>query len=130
MIYMRGLLRLALQSTNEMFHEIFCNLIFSATTSRNRFKFLIAQISFNDHITCPTRWQHDGFAAFRKIFEKFDKNCEKFLVCNDYLLLDEILYPTRTQISFKQFNSSKLAKCGMLYKSINAVAIHLPFQLL
>ena len=33
--------------------------------------------------------------------------------------LDDALYPTRTQISFKQFNPSKPAKYGMLYKSIN-----------
>ena len=34
--------------------------------------------------------------------------------------LDETLHPTRTQISFKQFNSSKPAKYGMQYESINA----------
>ena len=34
--------------------------------------------------------------------------------------LDDTFYPTRTQISFKQFNPSKPAKYGMLYKSINA----------
>ena len=60
------------------------------------------------------------FAAFRKIFEEFNKNCGKFLVPNGYLSLDDTLYPTRTQISFKQFNPSKPAKYGMLYKSINA----------
>ena len=38
----------------------------------------------------------------------------------NYLSLDDTLYPTRTQISFKQFNPSKPAKYGMLYKSINA----------
>ena len=34
--------------------------------------------------------------------------------------LDDTFYPTRTQISFKQFNPSKPAKYGMLYKSINS----------
>ena len=53
-------------------------------------------------------------------FLKFNKNCGKFLVPNDYLSLDDTFYPTRTQISFKQFNPSKPAKYGMLYKSINA----------
>ena len=119
-IYMRGLLGQAHQGTNAMFHEIFGNPVFSATMSRNRFKFLIAHISFDDHASRPTRWQHDRFAAFRKIFEEFNKNCGKFLVPDDYLSLDETLYPMRTQISFKQFNPSKPAKYGMLYKSINA----------
>ena len=92
---------------------------FSATMSRNRFKFLIAHISFDDHTTRPTRWQHNKFAAFREIFE-YNEDCGKFLIPDDYLPLDKTLYPTRTQISFKQFNPSKPAKYGMLYKSINA----------
>ena len=39
MIYMRGSLGQAHQSTNAMFHEIFGNPVFSAAKSRNRFKF-------------------------------------------------------------------------------------------
>ena len=120
MIYMPGLQEQAHQSTNAMFHEIFGNPVFSATKSRNRFKFFIVHISFDDLITRPTPWQHDRDAAFRQIFEEFNKNCGKFLVCNDYLSLDKTFYPIRTQISFKQFNPSKSAKYGMLYKSINA----------
>ena len=54
MIYMRGLLGQAHQSTNVMFHKIFGNLVFSATMSRNRFKFLIAHISLDDHTSRPT----------------------------------------------------------------------------
>ena len=34
--------------------------------------------------------------------------------------LDETLYPMRTRIGFKQFNSNKPAKYGLLFKSINA----------
>ena len=93
-----------------MFYEIFGNPVYSAANSRNRFKFLVTHISLDDHTTRPTPWQHDRFAAFRKIFEEFNKNCGKFLVPNDYLSLDDTLYPTRTQISFKQFNLSKPAK--------------------
>ena len=128
MIYMRGLLEQAHQSTNAKFYEIFGNPVFHATKSRNRFKFLIAYISFDDHITPPTPWQYDRSAAFRKIFEEFNKNCGKFLARNDYLSLDETLYPTRTQISFKQFNPSEPAKYGMLYKSINACSYPFTFS--
>ena len=53
---MRGLLGQAHQSTNAMFYEIFRNPVFSATMPRNRFKFLIAHISFDDYTTRPTRW--------------------------------------------------------------------------
>ena len=115
------------QSTNAKFYEIFGNSVFNVTKSRNRFKLLIAYISLDDHITRPTPWEHDKFAALCKIFEEFNKNCGKFLVRNDYLSLDEILYPTRTQISFRQFNPSKPAKYGMLYKSINACSYPFTF---
>ena len=125
---MRGLLEQAHRSTNVMFHKIFGNPIFSATMSRIRFKFLIAHIWFDDHITRPTPWQHDRFAAFREIFGESNKNCGKFLVPNDFLSLDETLYPTRTQISFKQFNPSEPAKYGMLYKSINACSYPFTFS--
>ena len=97
-----------------MLHEIFGNPVFSAIVSRNIFKLLIAHISFDDHTTRPTPWQHDRFAAFREIFEEFNKNCGKFLVSDDYLSLDETLHPTRMQISFKQFNPNKSAKYGRL----------------
>ena len=120
MIYIRGLVGQAHQSTNAMFNEIFGNPVFSATMSRNRFKFLIAHISFDDHTMRPTHWQHDRFADFREIFEEFNENCRKFLVPDDYLWLDETLHRIRRQISFNQFNQSKPAKYRMLYKSINA----------
>ncbi|CAH1242582.1 Hypp6856 [Branchiostoma lanceolatum] len=42
------------------------------------------------------------------------------VVPDDYLSLDETLYPMRTQVRFKQFNPSKPAKYGLLFKSINA----------
>ena len=112
----RGVSGQAHQSTNVMLYDIFGNPVFSATMSRNKFKFLIAHISFDGHTTRTICWQHNRFAAFRKIFEEFNENSGKFLV-PDYLSLDETLYPTRGQISFKQFNPSKPAKYGMLYKS-------------
>ena len=52
---------------------------------------------------------------------------KNFFVKKCYLSLDDTLYPTRTQISFKQFNPSKPAKYGMLHKSINA--FRYPFTL-
>ena len=42
------------------------------------------------------------------------------LAPGSYLSLDETLYSMRTQISFKQFNPSKAAKYGLLFKSVNA----------
>ena len=75
---MRGLLGQAHQSTNAIFHEIFGNPVFSATKSRNRFKFLIAHTSLDDQTTRPTPQQHNRFAAFRKMLEEFTKTVGNF----------------------------------------------------
>ena len=42
------------------------------------------------------------------------------LAPGNYLSLDETLYSMQTQISFKQFNPSRPAKYGFLFKSVNA----------
>ena len=120
LMYMRGLLGQANHNTENFFHETLGNPVFSATMSKNRFKFLMSHISFDNCKTRSDRWLHDRFAAFREVFEEFNFNCGKYVVPDDYLTLDETLYPTRAHISFKQFNPNKPAKYGMLYKSINA----------
>ena len=55
----------------------------------------------------------------RELFEDCNTRFGKMLVPEDYLSLDETLYPMRTQIAFKQYNPNKPAKYGMLFKSIN-----------
>ena len=78
-IHMQGLLEQAHQSTNAMFYEIFGNPVFSATKKNwSRFKFLIGHLSFDDHITRPTPWQHDRFAAFRKVLKNLTKAVGNF----------------------------------------------------
>ena len=56
----------------------------------------------------------------REFFEKFNNQFMLVLEPGDYLSLDETLYPMRTQLSFQQFNSSKPANNGLLFKSVNA----------
>ena len=63
--------------------------------------------------------EKDRFTAIREFFEKFNNQCMLVLAPGDYLSLDETLYPMRMQISFKQFNPSKPAKYGFLFKSVN-----------
>ena len=84
--------------------------MFSGVLSHNCF-------AFN---TCAERWKKDRLTAICDFFEKFNDQCTLVLASGDYLSLDETLYPMRTQISFKQFNSSKPAKYGPLFKSVSA----------
>ena len=65
--------------------------------------------------------------AIREFFEKFSNQCMLVLEPGDYLSLDETLYPMQTQLSFQQFNSSKPAKNGLLFKSVNAAIYRYTF---
>ena len=75
---------------------------FNACMSRNRFKFLLNHIAFDNFEDREERWEHDRFSAIREFFEHCNENFAKSLAPEDYLSLDETLYPMRTQIGFKQ----------------------------
>ena len=49
----------------------------------------------------------------------FAKNCEKVMVPDEYLSLDDTLYPTRVSVAFHQYNENKPAKYELLFQSIN-----------
>ena len=116
----RGLYKQNTISVDKLFSNTYGPPIFNATMSRNRFTFIRANLCFDDSNTRDDRWKQDRFAAIREIFESFNFECMSCLVPNDYLSLDETLYPMRNQISFKQYNPNKPAKYGLLFKAINA----------
>ena len=61
LFYYRAMFNQSLESVNHLFEikQELCHPIFSATMSRNRFKFLSAHLSFDDKNTRAERWQHD-----------------------------------------------------------------------
>ena len=101
---------------------------FGAAMSRNRFKFLFRNLCFDDSRTREERWSHDRFAAIRYLFEKCNGNFGKCMVPDDFLSIDETLYPMRTQVAFKQYNPMKPAKYGILFKSINSARMPYTYQ--
>ena len=60
----------------------------------------------------------DKFACMRSFFESFNKNISKFHYPSSYLAVNKTLYPYRGRIGFKQYNPSKPAKYGLLYRSL------------
>ena len=93
--------------------------MFSAVMSRNRSAFILRNLLFDDESTHAKRRKNDRFNVIHEFFEKFNNQCMLVLAPGDYLSLEETLYPMRTQISFKQFNSSKPAKYDPLFKSVS-----------
>ena len=72
--------------------------------------------------------KHYRFAAIQKSFEKCNVNLARSYIPDDYLSIDETLHAMRAQVSIKQCNSTKPAKCGMLFKSINSATESYTYQ--
>ena len=72
-------------------------------------------MQWRDYKRSPT----DRFAAARPIFEMFNRNYSKYVIPSEYMSIDETLYPMRHQIAFRQYNSNKPHRYGLLLKSLN-----------
>ena len=128
LVYMRGVLQFNHLNLRVLFSEKVGPPIFTATMSINRFLFLHANLTFDDIDTRKDRWELDKFTAFRRIFEIFNTNCASAVNPSDYLSLDETLYPCRVKVPFKQYNPKKLAKYGILYRSLNSARFPYTYQ--
>ena len=101
LLFMRGLQGLAKHHKNVLLSDRHGHPVFSSTMSRLRFQFLLTHLTFDNLPTREERWKHDRFGALRETFEECNKNFGKVLIPEDFLSRDEILYPMRSQISFK-----------------------------
>ena len=75
--------------------------------SRQRFQFILANLTFDDAEDRPARWQCDRFAAMPHVFEECNKSFARVMIPECYLSLNETLYPMRTQINFRQYKPDK-----------------------
>ena len=121
--YARGLLGQNFLKLRRLFSVDVGHPIFSASMSFNRLVFIKAMISFDDANTRQEPWQKDRFAAFREIFEEFNKCCTKNMSPDDYIAIDETLYPTRGGISFKTYNKDKPSKSGLNFRSLSSSGV-------
>ena len=118
-IYLCGLYKLNHHDLDILFSDKAGPPIFGAIFSRDRAKFLLASLSFITREECAINFPTDRFASARPIFVMFNANCSKYLVPSRYLTVDEILYPMRHQIAFRQCNPNKPHKYGLLCKLLN-----------
>ena len=64
-------------------------------------------------------WRTGRFAAFREIFEEFNKCCTKSISLDNYIAIDET-YPTRSGISFKTCSKDKPAQYSLNFTSLGS----------
>ena len=84
-----------------------------------RFYFLRQMVQFDDKETRAERWRMDHFTALRKIFESFNVNYTTLRIPSEHLAIDETLYAYRYIVKLKQYNPSKPAKYGRVYRSFS-----------
>ena len=99
-MYMRSLYGLKNHEISTLFSDIHGYPMFSATMSRMRFQFILANLAFDDLSDREMSWKEDRFAGMRYVFEKYNKYFAKAMVPDFCLSLDETLYTMRNQISF------------------------------
>ena len=128
LIYARGLLKMTNQDSAYLFHDSYAHPVFGAVMSSKRFKFLMANVQFDDAKTHEGRFAGDNFAAVRELFEKFNDRCSSVLQPDGHLALDETLYGCRNNFSFKMYKRGKSQKYGLLFKSITAVRYPFTFR--
>ena len=72
--------------------------VISATMSKMRFQFILANLAFDN----LSDRQRRPFTAMRYVFKECNKNFVETIVPDFYLSLDKTLYPIHNQISFRQ----------------------------
>ena len=118
LLYLRGALKLNTSHVDNVWYHESSNDIFAATMQRKRFTFLTRMVQFDDCDTRGERWKQDKFAAFREFFETVNRRFLKRRKPSEHTAIDETLYSYRGRISFKQYNPSKPAKYGLLFRSL------------
>ena len=119
--FLRGLYKQNHWSAERIWEDRIGHPVFRATMSYNRFMFISSNFCMDDVSTRDERWKNDRFAAAREVWELFNDACSLAVEAGEYVTIDESLYQARTKVSFKQYNSSKPAKYGILVKCLNSV---------
>ena len=80
---------------------------------KNRFRFLLSMMRFDDKATRAGRHLHDKLAAFRKMWDKFVKICKLMYLVGTAVCIDEQLLPFGERCAFRQYMPKKPSKYGI-----------------
>jgi hypothetical protein len=83
-------------------------LIFPVVMAKNRFRFLLSVIRFDDKATRTERHLEDRMTEFREIWDMFIGLCKSLYLVGSAVCIDEHLLPFRGRCGFRQY---MLKKC-------------------
>jgi len=84
-------------------------LIFLVVMAKNRFRFLLSMIRFDDKNTRTECRFEDKMAAFREIWDKFIGFCKSLYLVGSAVCIDEHLLPFRGRCGYRQYMPKKCA---------------------
>ena len=87
--------------------------LFSLIMSKERFRFLIRCLRFDDLSTRNARKETDKMAAFRDVFETFRTACVDNYEPGEFVTCDEMLEKFRGQCPFRQYLPRKPGRYGL-----------------
>ena len=88
-------------------------LIFPAVMGKNRLRFLLSMMRFDDKATRAVRRLNNKLAAFRKIWDVFVEICKSMYLVDTAVCIDEQLLPFRERCAFEQYMPKKPSKYGI-----------------
>ena len=112
-MYVRDLCGLNHHNINILFRDKTGLPIFGGILSKNRVKILLASVSFISRDECIKNFPEDRFASSRPMFQLFNVSYSKYYVPTLYMIIDEVLYPMRHQIAFRQYDTNESHKYGL-----------------
>ena len=122
LMYFRGLEGKSKHKSSRLWQKGIGHPVFGAVMSRNRFKFLLGRLRFENHAVKRRKWKNDRFAAFRDVFEMFNENCSRYLWPSANGCIDESLVPMRIRSLMRCYIKTKPARYGLQYRSYCEVA--------
>jgi hypothetical protein len=99
-------------STQELFDGSLCGTTYKTTTSRERFKFLINCLRFDDTITRAARKETDSSASIKSTWDQLIHNSKNSYKAGSYITIDEQLLAFRGCCSFRMYIPSKPPSMG------------------
>jgi hypothetical protein len=86
---------------------------FPAVITKNRFKFLLSCIRFDDKATRTGRRLEDKKAILREIWDMFIVFCKPLILVGPAVCIDEQLLPFRGRCGFRQYKPKTPSKYGI-----------------
>ena len=93
--------------------EPYVRPIFKATMGRDTFKEILRFIRTDDHETRSERRSQDKLAAIREVWEIFTTNCQKSLIPDANMCVDEQMVGFRGKCPFRVYMKSKPDRYGI-----------------